>query len=158
MNFKAVSVITLLFLCSLASADIERGIFITTPKCSNTANTYSSIIKALHMRRWTIESEENQAVTASINHRDIDAKITISHNDNHFTYECWGTRIKTSLRYGGASTGGRKTYQTSYCPHRWVENLQSDTRHLLAQKIKSQHKDTERNPDTTADENSISAY
>jgi len=93
---------------------------------------YQVIEQTFIDRGWRVAKHDGEGVMATINHRGVDATVTIYFSGQSLLYACKGTREVTrrKLSAGGGVKSASKAI-IDYCPKKWVANLKSDLAWLL---------------------------
>lgn len=97
------------------------------------AEINQQVQRSFRGRQWQSARITEKGVTGKIQHRGVDATLTIFQVENDLYYHCEGTRTKEYRRPNGGVRSFSKTVTitSEFCPHKWLDNLRLDLQSLL---------------------------
>ncbi len=113
-------------LLSATTAYAKSNVITLKHKNTTQLAVQQSILYALNYRKWNIDSNNDNVITASLKLKKIDSKLTITYDQNHVQIDDKTTKIAYST---DPLVFGQEDHVTYY-PWGWINNLVADIKRV----------------------------
>ncbi len=127
IRIKFIVAATLLATLTATSVYAKSNVIKLSHRDTSVLAVQQSILYALDKRKWQIDSNDSDGITASLQHKNIDSKLTITYDEKHVQIVDDTTRavvLTDPLVYG-------QEKREHYYPRGWIKNLIVDIKHVF---------------------------
>ncbi len=117
----SAGIVGLVFAVAPTLAAETTGVFLPS---STESYSLNAVKRAFLSRKWNVVHADDSSVTGALQHRGVDAKLTIYRQENGLSYRCECSRERKVRKIGGRWS---TVTDYDYLPDNWIENLKRDT-------------------------------